>query len=64
MSQDQPDAQQDSTEPEDLKSKFKAALERKQAKSQAGQEHTTGGSKVGDAHGRAGGRRQFRRKSG
>ncbi|OLR91355.1 DUF5302 domain-containing protein [Actinokineospora bangkokensis] len=51
-------------EPQDLKSQFRAALERKQAQARSGQEHVTGGAKAQSAHGRAGGKRQFRRKSG
>ena len=48
----------------DLKSKFRAALERKQARSQSGEGHADSGSKVHDAHGPAGAKRQHRRKSG
>jgi hypothetical protein len=51
-------------EPLDLKSKFREALERKQARAQIGEGHAAGGSKVHDAHGKAGSKRQFRRKSG
>lgn len=55
---------EDGAEPKDLKSKFREALERKQAKSQSGEGHANAGSKVGDAHGKQGGKRTFRRKSG
>ena len=51
-------------EPEDVREKFKAALARKNAKANAGENHLTGGSKVHDAHSKVGGKRQFRRKSG
>lgn len=55
------------TEPEqeELKDKFREALERKK------QQHSDGvggpgghGSKIHEAHGKAGAKRQFRRKSG
>ncbi|MGQ0840268.1 DUF5302 domain-containing protein [Actinokineospora sp.] len=55
---------EDGAEEQDLKSKFRQALARKQARSQSGEGHATGGSKVHDAHGKLGGKRQFRRKSG
>ncbi|GAA4443614.1 DUF5302 domain-containing protein [Actinokineospora soli] len=51
-------------EPEDVRERFKAALARKNAKANSGENHLTGGSKVHDAHGKVGGKRQFRRKSG
>ncbi len=60
---DQADQDQ-SPEPADVRERFKAALARKNAKAGAGESHLAGGSKVHDAHGRAGGKRQFRRKSG
>ncbi|MCG8919904.1 DUF5302 domain-containing protein [Actinokineospora sp. PR83] len=62
--QPEPPATDETAEPQDLKSKFREALERKQARSQAGQDNATGNSKVHDAHGRAGAKRQHRRKSG
>jgi hypothetical protein len=50
---------------DDVKQKFRAALDRKRA---AQNEHQSGGGRGGDkisgAHGPAGGRRSFRRKSG
>ena len=49
---------------DDVKARFKEALERKQAKNRMGQEHADARSKVQDAHGPAGGKRTFRRKSG
>ena len=62
--QPEPPATEESAEPQDLKSKFREALERKQAKSQAGQDHINGNSKVHDAQSRAGAKRLHRRKSG
>ncbi|HEX8768737.1 MAG TPA: DUF5302 domain-containing protein [Jatrophihabitans sp.] len=60
-----PSADAESTGPADVKARFRDALERK--KSQRGD--GVGGSgpstgKVHEAHGRAGAKRQFRRKSG
>ena len=52
------------TETEDVKRKFREALERKQAAATARAGHADASSKVHDSHGRAGGKRQFRRKSG
>ena len=49
---------------EDVKSKFREALERKQANAKAGESHADGRSKVNSAHGPVGGKREFRRKSG
>ncbi|TDP93951.1 DUF5302 domain-containing protein [Labedaea rhizosphaerae] len=51
-------------ETEDVKRKFREALERKQAATTARAAHADASSKVHDSHGRAGGKRQFRRKSG
>ncbi|WP_018686411.1 DUF5302 domain-containing protein [Actinokineospora enzanensis] len=50
--------------PQDVKARFREALARKQARAQSGEGHATGASKIHDAQGRAGGKRQFRRKSG
>jgi hypothetical protein len=49
---------------DDVKARFREALERKQAKNRQGEEHADARSKVHDAHGPAGGKRTFRRKSG
>lgn len=46
------------------KDKFRAALERKQAKRHPHEAASQRSSKVHDAHGAAGGKRTFRRKSG
>jgi hypothetical protein len=51
-------------EEDDTKRKFREALERKNAKSAGGQQHTDGGPKQPRAHGPAEQRREFRRKSG
>lgn len=49
---------------DDVKRRFREALERKQAKNKDGEEHADGVSKVHDAHGPAAAKRTFRRKSG
>lgn len=49
---------------DDVKARFREALERKQARTRSGEEHADARSKVHDAHGPAAGRRTFRRKSG
>ncbi|MBV8788839.1 MAG: DUF5302 domain-containing protein [Mycobacterium sp.] len=49
---------------DDNKRKFREALERKMAKSSGGSDHRDGGGKQSRAHGAAGNRREFRRKSG
>lgn len=52
-------------EPQDeTKRKFREALERKKAKASGAAGHQAGGGKQSRAHGPAGGRREFRRKSG
>ncbi|WP_155769639.1 DUF5302 domain-containing protein [Mycobacterium asiaticum] len=55
----------ESESPEDeTKRKFREALERKSAKAAEGSDHKDGGGKQSRAHGAAGNRREFRRKSG
>lgn len=49
---------------QDVRARFREALERKQAKAKSGESHADGSSKIHDAHGPAAGRRTFRRKSG
>ena len=49
---------------DDTKRKFREALDRKKAKSSSGSDHTDGAAKQSRAHGAAGNRREFRRKSG
>jgi hypothetical protein len=64
-----PETPQESSQPpsdiDDVKQKFRAALDRKRA---AQNDHQSaggrGGDKISGAHGPAGGRRSFRRKSG
>ena len=58
MTESQPDPN------EETKRKFREALERKNAKAAGGTAHTDGGNKQSQAHGAAGNRREFRRKSG
>ncbi|HET9139264.1 DUF5302 domain-containing protein [Actinophytocola sp.] len=54
----------DGSEAEDVRARFREALERKQAMAKAGANHADGSSKIHEAHGPAAGRRTFRRKSG
>jgi hypothetical protein len=49
---------------DDVRARFRAALERKQAKAKSGETHADGSSKIHDTHGPAASRRTFRRKSG
>lgn len=49
---------------DDVKRKFREALERKQAKTRSGAHHEGGGGKNTPVHGPAAGKRTFRRKSG
>lgn len=49
---------------DDVKRKFREALERKQAKARAGSPHENGGADHSRTHGPAAGKRAFRRKSG
>jgi hypothetical protein len=49
---------------DDVKRKFREALERKQSARKGAATGGTGQSKIHGAHGRAGGQREFRRKSG
>jgi len=51
--------------PDDVKSRFREALERKRGQHADGVAGSgPGGPKIHEAHGRAGAKRQFRRKSG
>lgn len=54
------DAQPD----DDVKARFKEALEAKSARQKNDRLHPEGDSALHDTHGRSGGKRQFRRKSG
>ncbi|HWR85111.1 MAG TPA: DUF5302 domain-containing protein [Rhodoglobus sp.] len=49
---------------DETKRRFREALERKKQGQQSRPGHLDGGSAVHDAHGKAGGKREFRRKSG
>lgn len=49
---------------DEVKRKFREALERKQSARKGAGTGGTGQSKIHGAHGRAGGQREFRRKSG
>jgi hypothetical protein len=48
----------------DAKDRFREALERKKGQRHPHENASRNSSKVGDAHGAAGGKRSFRRKSG
>jgi hypothetical protein len=64
MTDTAPSPASDEGEDDDVKRRFREALERKQAKAKARDAHEDRGSKIHQAHGPAAGRRQFRRKSG
>ena len=49
---------------DEIKRKFREALDRKMAKSSGGSDHKSGGDKQARAHGPVESRREFRRKSG
>jgi hypothetical protein len=49
---------------EETKRKFREALEKKNARARSGEAHLDGDSAVHATHGAAGGKREFRRKSG
>jgi hypothetical protein len=54
----------ESDEEDDVKRKFREALERKQASVRSGSAHENAGGKNQHAHGPAANKRTFRRKSG
>ena len=54
----------ESPESQDTKSKFRAALDRKMAKSAGGSDHKDGGGKQARAQGPLENRREFRRRGG
>ena len=54
----------DATSDDEIKRKFRAALERKTAKSAGGSAHKDAGAKQPRVHGPVENRREFRRKSG
>ncbi|WP_308491382.1 DUF5302 domain-containing protein [Microbacterium terrisoli] len=49
---------------DEVKRKFREALDRKNARSRDGESHLDGRGSVAEPHGRAGQKREFRRKSG
>jgi hypothetical protein len=57
-------AEANSEQDDETKRKFREALERKTAKSSGGSDRRDVGGKQSRAHGAAGNRREFRRKSG
>lgn len=57
-------AESQAPEEDEVKRKFREALERKQGAHKGAAGNGTGQSKIHGAHGRAGGQREFRRKSG
>lgn len=63
---DTPDtaATEDAQPQDDVRARFREALERKQARTRRGEEHADARSKIQDAHGPVANKRTFRRKSG
>lgn len=51
-------------DPNDAREMMRTALEKKNQRSKSGAAHLDGHPKAGRTHGKAGGARQFRRKSG
>lgn len=49
---------------DDVKRKFREALEKKNSQHRTGESHMTGRGAVTEPHGKAGHKREFRRKSG
>jgi|GEM_PF-368712 len=49
---------------DDVKARYRQALERKQRKQRSERLHPEGDSPLNEPHGRSGGKREFRRKSG
>lgn len=58
------DDKPDVTASDDMKRKFKEALDKKNAKHREGEAHMDGDSTVHQAQGPVGAKREFRRKSG
>jgi len=50
--------------PDEVKQRFKQALEHKQHQHRNARLHPEAGSSLSEPHGRSGGKRRFRRKSG
>ena len=59
-----PAASAEAEQDDDVKRKFREALERKQAQRHRAEQSAGSSGKAGNAHGPAGGKRSFRRKSG
>ena len=57
-------ASAETTPEDDVKQKFREALERKQAQRHRAEQSSGAGGKAGHTQGPAGGKRSFRRKSG
>lgn len=55
---------EENTPDDDVKRKFREALEKKNAQSRQGESHLDGHGAVNAAHGQVGQKREFRRKSG
>jgi hypothetical protein len=53
-----------SESPDDVKARYRDALEAKSARHKNERLHPDGDSALHDTHGKSGGKRQFRRKSG
>jgi hypothetical protein len=49
---------------DDVKRKFREALDRKKSASHGGSSHADGDSSIHGAHGKSGGEKSFRRKAG
>lgn len=62
MTEPQQPSEQD--EADDVKARFKEALDRKQGRHRNERLHPDGDSALHEPHGRSGGKREFRRKSG
>lgn len=60
----EPASSDDAETQEDVKRRFREALERKNAQAKSGEGHADGSSKIHDTHGPAAAKRTFRRKSG
>ncbi|MEI6623697.1 MAG: DUF5302 domain-containing protein [Actinomycetes bacterium] len=58
------DSEKETSEPIDPKEQMRIALERKNQKASQGHSHLDGHAKADGTHSKAGGPREFRRKSG
>ena len=64
MTADTPKPEPDKAADDDVKRRYREALDRKQASQSGGGGHAEGDSKVHEAHGPAKSQRTFRRKAG